>query len=375
MDHFKKILEQLNKKDHDDDAIDRLNYSTTSKFLGVFAALIFAKQAVGNPLQCFIPAEYKAPWEKYIETYCFVENTYYVNSTLAQFPSHTEDRRYYELKYYQWMPYIFVLEAFICFVPKLIFKLLYSFAEMRVTDVIQYAWAKVKDARTKNKKGETAKPVEIDTFIASQLVDFQAFKIRPTKVAFGWYLTAIYLGMKLSMLASIFIQLLLLQFFIKAETPFWGFGLMSDLYYGRDWRVNGYFPRVTFCDLETRDLGQHRPHTIQCVLMLNMFIEKIYLFLWAWFLVTFAITVINILYWCFRIFSRGKKLSMINEALVQSGISDPRDRDAREIEYFIRHDLRYDGIVLLRLIDSNFGYINMSNVCKQLWESFKKTQE
>uniref|UniRef100_A0AC35FKK4 Innexin n=1 Tax=Panagrolaimus sp. PS1159 TaxID=55785 RepID=A0AC35FKK4_9BILA len=186
-----------------------------------------------------------------------------------------------------------------------------------------------------------AKPVEIDTFIASQLVDFQAFKIRPTKVAFGWYLTAIYLGMKLSI----------------------------------DWRVNGYFPRVTFCDLETRDLGQHRPHTIQCVLMLNMFIEKIYLFLWAWFLVTFAITVINILYWCFRIFSRGKKLSMINEALVQSGISDPNERDARDIEYFIRHDLRYDGIVLLRLIDSNFGYINMSNVCKQLWESFKKTQE
>lgn len=76
------------------------------------------------------------------------------------------------------------------------------------------------------------------------MVDFQVLQIRPTKVAFGWYLTAIYFGMKLSMLASIIIQLLLLQFFIKADNPFWGFGLFSDLYNGRDWRVNGYFPRV-----------------------------------------------------------------------------------------------------------------------------------
>jgi hypothetical protein len=371
MDQIKNLFTRLNQKDHDDDSIDRLNYATTAKLLSVFAGLILAKQAVGSPLQCFVPAEYKTPWEAYIETYCFVENTYYVNATVNQFPDHTEDRRQYELKYYQWMPYIFVLEAIICYCPKLIFKLLYSFAEMRVTDVIQYAWQKVKDVKTKNKKGEAAQPIAVDSLISKQLMDLRGIQIRPTKVAFGWYLTAIYFGMKLSILSSITIQLLLLQFFIKADNPFWGFGLFSDLYYGRDWRVNGYFPRVTFCDLKTRDLGQQRPHTIQCVLMLNMFIEKIYLFLWAWFLVTFVITLINVFYWALRVFSRGSKLSMINDALVQSGINKP---DSREIEIFIRHELRYDGVVLMRLIDSNFGYINMSNVCRQLWESFQKTQ-
>ena len=51
MDQIKDLFNRLNKKDHDDDTIDRLNYATTAKMLGVFAGLILAKQAVGSPLQ------------------------------------------------------------------------------------------------------------------------------------------------------------------------------------------------------------------------------------------------------------------------------------------------------------------------------------
>ncbi|KAE9549809.1 hypothetical protein FO519_006974 [Halicephalobus sp. NKZ332] len=361
---FTEIFRKLSKKDHGDDAVDRLNYATTAKFLSVFAMILVTKQAIGQPLQCFIPAEYTKTWEKYIESYCFVENTYFVNASSKTFPDDPSVRQNYELKYYQWMPYIFLFEAIICYIPKMIFKILYSWSDVRVTDIIQYAWQKVKNSKTGKEMPKVCDTEELCNTIAEKLI---VAKTKESRVVFVSYLTTIYFLMKFCALLAIILQLQILQFFINADSVFWGFGLLKDLTSGSDWRVNGYFPRVTFCDLQTRDLGQQRPHTIQCVLMLNMFIEKIYLFLWAWFLFTFVLTVVNILWWASKVVFINRRVKMINDALAQSGVED---RDARDIKEFIVKYLRSDGIVVLKLIEANVGYIMMSDVCKRLWENY-----
>jgi hypothetical protein len=133
-----KALIQKVKREHDDDAVDRVIYATTVYILGFFAILIMAKQYVGEPLQCWVPAEYTGAWEKYIENYCFVENTvsalwfnpitpfqYFVNKTI---PAEHKERKEHELRYYQWIPYLLSIQALLCYAPKLIFKLLYSFS-------------------------------------------------------------------------------------------------------------------------------------------------------------------------------------------------------------------------------------------------------
>ncbi len=59
LDRLGLIWEKITKPKYDDDVIDRLNYVYTNIIIISFALTIAAKSFIGEPLQCWVPAQFK----------------------------------------------------------------------------------------------------------------------------------------------------------------------------------------------------------------------------------------------------------------------------------------------------------------------------
>lgn len=95
--------------------------------------------------------------------------------------------------------------------------------------------------------------------------------LKKTPIAFllrrGSYLNLLYLFIKFIYIIQCATQFIILNSFLSTSYTFWGFEILRDLAYGREWEESGHFPRVTMCDFEVRVLGNKHRHTVQCVLV------------------------------------------------------------------------------------------------------------
>lgn len=106
--------------------------------------------------------------------------------------------------------------------------------------------------------------------------------------------------MKALFLINVLFQFVLLKRMLGVDSYFWGAEVTSDLWSGNEWPETGNFPRVTMCEYEVRNLDNIHKHSVQCVLMINMFNEKIFVALWWWLCFLTVVTITNTIYWFWR---------------------------------------------------------------------------
>uniref|UniRef100_A0A914UKK5 Innexin n=1 Tax=Plectus sambesii TaxID=2011161 RepID=A0A914UKK5_9BILA len=216
---FDQIFSFVNKfkPKYDDDVVDRLNYVYTNWLIVLFSIIVACRQYIGSPLECWVPAQFQRGWEEYVENYCFVESTYYV-AMEEEMPNSLIERGNRRLKYYQWVPLILALEAFLFYFPRFIWRAFHWKAGLDITSIMQHAMTtekvgKLKVLKTQKKEDMADLAQYFDDVLKHQISgsDEKSLFAKVLSNHCGMYITLLYLFVKLLNIINVFSQLAILN--------------------------------------------------------------------------------------------------------------------------------------------------------------------
>ncbi|VDO03351.1 unnamed protein product [Rodentolepis nana] len=120
------------KSCQDDDFVDRVNHTYTMNLIMFFTAVVLSRQFVGKPISCWIPNDFTGAQGEYAETVCWVTSTYFIPPAQATVPIE-EDVRYEKKIYYQWVPFILMIQAALFVVPCIVWRLFNAQSRINVS--------------------------------------------------------------------------------------------------------------------------------------------------------------------------------------------------------------------------------------------------
>lgn len=195
----------------------------------------------------------------------------------------------------------------------------------------------------------------------------------------GCYLLILFLISKLLYIANIIGQLFILNKVFAMRYNTFGFDMISNLAGTKDWTEDfSYvaFPRVTYCDFDIRgqDLGNTQRYTVQCVLPINMYNEKIYLFLWFWMVAVCAVSVLSLVVWVIRAFHKGDRVKFVKNHLRLGRRVYGSDGCSGEelMRKFTFDYLGQDGTFIMRLIAHNTDNVTTTEIVCAVWDLWKE---
>ncbi|KAI6207452.1 Innexin [Aphelenchoides besseyi] len=383
----------------DDDFVDRLNYYYTPIMLAVACLVISAKQYGGTPIECWVNPHSRESMEEYIESYCWIQNTYFI-PMFENIPDDHTSREKQQISYYQWVPFILIAEALMFSLPCILWRLLNWQTGLNIQNVVAAAC----DARSVVEPAEREKLLESISTSVIDILDLQDPMC--TRLLNGHYVTTLYLFIKICYTVNIMVQFMLLNAALKSDDYLlFGFQVLSDLAAGKPWTESGHFPRVTLCDFEVRYLANTNRYTVQCALLINIINEKVFAFFWCWYLLLAIITTCSTLFWISNCVLQSEKVDYVLKYMQIAESNDRKRRtkllstsqhsngsdgavggtvrrdsvDCKELGFlpdtyllhrFVAEFLKTDGIFTLRLMANHAGELVVMQVIRALWREF-----
>lgn len=361
---------------NDDDIADRLSSRYTVALLITFAVLISMNQYVRNPITCWAPVHFTGAHTKFATNYCWVKNTYYIPWG-NEVPKGTDDKQ--TVPYYQWIPFILLFQAILFYLPTQIWHGLNSKSGIDADNILQAAHAISRigegDAQTRTMKMLSN---QMDRFLSNRLKR-ENCSLHPRTILsylccgrrLGNYLIIVFIVSKIFYIANIFAQLFILNKILSIRFDSFGFDLLKNMVSSDDWTESSAvaFPRVTYCDFLIRgqDLANTQTYTVQCVLPINLYNEKIYFFLWFWMVFVLIASIVSFFVWLFRFIFESDRIKFIKNHLILGGKISQRC-DMTVVNQFTRGYLRQDGAFILRLIAHNTNNISTTEIICNLWQ-------
>ncbi|KAF8386261.1 hypothetical protein PRIPAC_75403, partial [Pristionchus pacificus] len=155
--------------------------------------------------------------------------------------------------------------------------------------------------------------------------------------------------------------------FLRTNKYEWyGVDIIRDLISGVKWESSGFFPRVSVCDFEIRQMANIQKYSVQCVLVINMYA------------ILFASSIFSIISWFFVMvfpcFSRWFVAQHL-ELSALHGFNPTNKRTSADVARFVHSYLHRDGIFVLRMLSSHAGVIFTTDLVCALYRAFYGIEE
>jgi len=276
-----------------DNNIFRLHYKATFIVLVTASLLVTSKQYIGDPIDCIVE---EIP-QNVMDTYCWIHSTYSVSDKVngkvgsevahagvAPPPGDGSGRKYH--KYYQWVCFTLFFQAVLFYIPRYLWK---SWEAGKLKMLVQDMNVPIIDEDAK----EDRKKILVDYFTTNRHNhEFYAYR---------------FFFCELLNFVNVLGQIYFMDMFLGGEFTTYGADVVSMSELEPDQRedpMSRVFPKMTKCEFHKfGSSGTVQKFDALCVLPLNIINEKIYVFLWFWFVIVSIITGIQVLYRAIVLFS------------------------------------------------------------------------
>lgn len=295
-----------------DNNVFRLHYKVTVIILIAFSLVVTSRQYIGDPIDCIVD---EIPLNV-MDTYCWIYSTFTVPDRLGGrigkdvvqpgVGSHVEGEdevRYH--KYYQWVCFVLFFQAMFFYLPR-------------------YLWKMWEAGRLKMLALDLCCPLIGDDTKRDRvklLIDYFNANLHCQN-----FYAARFILCEMLNFINVVLQIYFVDYFLDGEFSQYGTDVISYTEMEPEHRTDPMarvFPKVTKCTFHKYGpSGSVQKFDGLCVLPLNIVNEKIYVFLWFWFILLTFLTGLCIVYRFCIVVSPALRLYLLR---ARSRLSSPKD--------------------------------------------------
>lgn len=269
-----------------DNNVFRLHYKATVIFLVGFSLLVTGRQYFGDPIDC-IQRDDIPP--NIIDTYCWIHSTFTLpsalNKTIGKEVPHPgvdkyspgQQRVYH--KYYQWVCFVLFLQAVMFYIPRYMWKL---WEGGRLRSLVLNLRSPIMDEDERKEQ-------------LGLLVDYLKANLTFHNGYFYYFVFCEVLNF-----INVVSQMYIVDAFLGGAFSSYGLDVIRYSETDQENRIDPMiriFPRMTKCTFHRYgSSGDVQKHDALCILPLNIINEKIYIFLWFWFVIIAIVSGIILIY-------------------------------------------------------------------------------
>jgi hypothetical protein len=269
-----------------DNNVFRLHYKATVIILVAFSLLVTSRQYIGDPIDCIVD---EIPLHV-MDTYCWIYSTFTIPNRLGGtigkdiiqpgVASHVEgEDEVKHHKYYQWVCFVLFFQAMLFYVPR-------------------YLWKTWEGGRIKMLVLDLNYPIVNEDCKQDRkklLVDYFSTNLHTQ----NFYAIRFFICELLNFI-NVLAQIYFMDFFLDGEFTTYGSDVVKFTEMEPEERedpMSRVFPKVTKCTFHKYGpSGSVQKFDGLCVLPLNIVNEKIYVFLWFWFIILTLVTGFSLVY-------------------------------------------------------------------------------